>query len=69
MDDAECVGEGGSGDGATCIRVMSILTPTNPGPPKPLTVCGGGVAAAANEELEFGSGVWDIFLRHMALRP
>ena len=58
-DDAECVGEGGCGGGAASIRTKSTLIPTSPGHPYPLKICGGGVAAAADDGLDFGSGVWD----------
>ena len=68
-DDAECVGEGGSGGGAACIPATSTITFTDPGPPNPLTICGGGVAATADDGLYFGSGKWDIFRQHMASCP
>ena len=68
-DDAECVGERGCGGGAACIRATPTLTFTSPSPPYPPTVCGGGVAAATNDRLDFGSGVWDLFLQYMASRP
>ena len=40
----------------------STLTPTCPAPPYPLTARGGGAASAAGDWLDFGSGLWDIFL-------
>ena len=68
-DDAQCIAEGGGGGGAACIWATSTGNPTNPGPLNPLTACGGGVAAAADDELDFGSGVWEIGLQHMASCP
>ena len=35
-------------------------------PLNPLTACGGGVAVAADDELDFSSGVSDIARQHMA---
>ena len=55
--------------GTACIRAKPTIVPTSPGPPYPRTVCGGGVAAAAGDGLDFGSGVGDIFLQYMASSP
>ena len=49
VDDSQCVDARGSGGEAACIRATSTLTPNNSGPPNPLTVCGGGEAAAADD--------------------
>ena len=56
-EDPECIGEEGCGGGAT-----STLTPTRPSNPYPLSFYGARVAAAADDGLDFGSGLWDIFL-------
>ena len=61
--------EGGGWGAAPCIRATSTRTPTDPGPPNPLTTCGSGVAGAADDELDFGSRVLDIALQYMAACP
>ena len=64
--DTHCVREGGGRGGAACIRATLTRTPTNPGPPNPLTACGGGLAVAADDELHLGFAVSEIVLQHMA---
>ena len=63
------MGEGGCWGGAACIWATLILTPTSPGHLYPPTVYGGGVAAAADDGLDFGSGKCGILLQYMASRP
>ena len=45
------------------MRATSTLTPTSPRPLYPLTARGRGATSAAGDWLDFGSGLWDIFLR------
>ena len=69
MHNADRVDEGGSRGGWPAYGPPGPTPPTTPRLPNTLSACAGGVAVAADDQLDFGSGVLDIALQYMAACP